>query len=676
MGDQTVQAHRCVLAAASNYFDRMFSGTLTETNEQEVDLSSSFESARTLKDFLGFIYGCEITISEENVRGLLQGAALAELPELKGHCLHFLLKNLNIKNCLWTWTLAELYSFHGLEDVCRELASCRFKDTIRHLEETCTIPVDHFFKFVLGGMIKHCNEEDMVTFVKNYLAVNNELDYKKKEDFIDLFGLTHRGELLHRTNEADKHEEFPNAAGDISKRMEDKDDSDDKTEDAVLFEIPDEHLWYIYRSKTNEWLTAPDTYSSIGFPDFLIALFGSAPEMDFALLSDSESGENKLLNLETLQTFSVPCIPAMAQEKLSIESRRKKCLLRCHNGEIHCILYSGLLVEKKVSTGKKKKKGKGKRGKEESWMTNLRGIYDEERLQKVEETYIWAARYEIEKKKWKFVCEVHTGTEPVLQFECLQQEDGSMYVLAGCLKEIHLYLYNPTKRSVLKLKTYIGSQLAILEVQTAVVCASEKAIFVSGNIQTLKYDKESNIWSTEKDATFRRDAETEVVSISESQGIVYMWKLMQKKCRKHFYRYNVLTKETKELGPIPYLPNSKKQFSGQNQRVPTNILMKLHPVVSPCRIDEQVLSASEVQSLLKQHNTDTKEDAVVYGIEDDQWHDDDDYTDYEDKNHTEEEVQHPFSLPPWMARQAMAEQMMAEAFQRETIRRMFNPFGF
>jgi hypothetical protein len=86
-GGQVLWAHKCVLAAGSDYFKTLFENkSFTENAKSEVTLSSGFQ-LDTVDEVLTFLYTGKITISASNLRGIYQIADYLLLNDLKEDCI-------------------------------------------------------------------------------------------------------------------------------------------------------------------------------------------------------------------------------------------------------------------------------------------------------------------------------------------------------------------------------------------------------------------------------------------------------------------------------------------------------------------------------------------------------------------------------------------------------------
>ena len=105
-----IPAHKAVLAAASQYFHKMFtSASFTETNKREVHLKSDYIRLDpvSVEAILQYIYtGIKITINQDNAQSLLEAASYLEVTLVMEQSCHFFqtnlgrfhYKNLNLKS--------------------------------------------------------------------------------------------------------------------------------------------------------------------------------------------------------------------------------------------------------------------------------------------------------------------------------------------------------------------------------------------------------------------------------------------------------------------------------------------------------------------------------------------------------------------------------------------------
>ncbi|XP_050737947.1 uncharacterized protein LOC127009179 isoform X2 [Eriocheir sinensis] len=105
------QAHRCVLAACSPYFDSIFKAGKT-VKEQLTITSQDPEVFRCL---LAYMYTGTVVVDKTNVAELLRLANRLLIAKLKEHCAEYLERYLDASNCLTVRDMATKYNLKALE---------------------------------------------------------------------------------------------------------------------------------------------------------------------------------------------------------------------------------------------------------------------------------------------------------------------------------------------------------------------------------------------------------------------------------------------------------------------------------------------------------------------------------------------------------------------------------
>ena len=104
-GDREIPTHRAVLAAVSSYFQAMFTHELMESRQERVDIRDM--NPDVLSSLVDFSYTGEIELTVENVQEVLAAASLLQITQVQTLCCDFLMKQLDVSNCLGIKTFVE-----------------------------------------------------------------------------------------------------------------------------------------------------------------------------------------------------------------------------------------------------------------------------------------------------------------------------------------------------------------------------------------------------------------------------------------------------------------------------------------------------------------------------------------------------------------------------------------
>ncbi|XP_014258325.1 kelch-like ECH-associated protein 1 isoform X2 [Cimex lectularius] len=128
VGNERLQAHKVMLAAASPYFKAMFTGGLKETQSSTVTLHDICPSIMTR--LIGFIYTGQIHITELAVCQLLPAASMLQITDVIMACCIFLERQLSPANALGI-------SFFADQHCCTELHKKATEYIMQHFAEVC-----------------------------------------------------------------------------------------------------------------------------------------------------------------------------------------------------------------------------------------------------------------------------------------------------------------------------------------------------------------------------------------------------------------------------------------------------------------------------------------------------------------------------------------------------------
>ena len=121
---QTFPAHRCVLAASSQFFHGLFTNDMKEKSASIVNIEGIPVSV--MNELLSYLYTGEVQMSEANVDDLIASANYLLLPRLKNIACKFKERHMSATNCVATFLYAEKYDCKELKTYAGELIKQNF----------------------------------------------------------------------------------------------------------------------------------------------------------------------------------------------------------------------------------------------------------------------------------------------------------------------------------------------------------------------------------------------------------------------------------------------------------------------------------------------------------------------------------------------------------------------
>lgn len=125
------QAHKCVLAAASDYFKAMFTSRMREKDLNYIELKESFGDgfARLMLDY---IYTGEVLLHEKNIFAILKLSSYFQISTLTELCQKFLISGLSKANCCESFFLAKAFALERLKEESRRVIHDHFPELEGH----------------------------------------------------------------------------------------------------------------------------------------------------------------------------------------------------------------------------------------------------------------------------------------------------------------------------------------------------------------------------------------------------------------------------------------------------------------------------------------------------------------------------------------------------------------
>ncbi|KAF7660296.1 hypothetical protein LDENG_00284950 [Lucifuga dentata] len=135
---QVFPCHKAVLSARSSYFKVMFTADMREKSTSVIKLTGIDGSV--LGALVNYVYTARVCIDDSNVQSLLEAADLLQFTSVKQACEEFLIRLLNVDNCLGIHAFAQLHLCPGLEREARRVMVSNFSEL---LEQEEFLELDH-----------------------------------------------------------------------------------------------------------------------------------------------------------------------------------------------------------------------------------------------------------------------------------------------------------------------------------------------------------------------------------------------------------------------------------------------------------------------------------------------------------------------------------------------------
>lgn len=164
---QVFHCHRAVLSARSSYFKVMFTADMKEKSDSVIKLSGVH--CGVLVDLVNYVYTARVRITEDNVQSLLEAADLLQFSSVKRACEEFLVRLLDVDNCLGMHALAQLHMCHGLEREARRMTLSRFSDIIQQ-EEMLELELERMKTILLGHNVGVQSEEMLIDAITKWIS--------------------------------------------------------------------------------------------------------------------------------------------------------------------------------------------------------------------------------------------------------------------------------------------------------------------------------------------------------------------------------------------------------------------------------------------------------------------------------------------------------------------------
>ncbi|XP_072318005.1 kelch repeat and BTB domain-containing protein 3 [Eucyclogobius newberryi] len=186
--DQSFPCHRCVLAAASDFFRAMFEVDMRERGDGSVTLTN--QSPAAVSTFLDFAYSGEAFINDTNVDMIFQIASFLQVSVLSKACGDFLIETMDLTNIILLLSLAEAYGSASLLQSANDFVIENFYDLSQN-KDFLDMQVNVLETCLRSDLLNVPSEENLVMSVLRWIRNNLHERQKLLPGLLSLTRLHH-----------------------------------------------------------------------------------------------------------------------------------------------------------------------------------------------------------------------------------------------------------------------------------------------------------------------------------------------------------------------------------------------------------------------------------------------------------------------------------------------------
>ena len=183
VGMKQFHVHKVILAASSPYFQAMFTSALQESAQKEINLKGT--NAETVETLINCVYESTLTITVENATSVLALAAQWQMEKVVEVCSQFLIKHLDIENCLEMLFFADVHGCDVLKKATTDVSIVNFSGVCQ-TEAFVNAPVEILLEFLKSDILVVQSEEKLFEGLLKWFNHSPEL---RRSDILTMLDL-------------------------------------------------------------------------------------------------------------------------------------------------------------------------------------------------------------------------------------------------------------------------------------------------------------------------------------------------------------------------------------------------------------------------------------------------------------------------------------------------------
>ena len=181
-GNVEVNAHRCVLAASSEYFRACLTSNMKESEVNSV-ITLPLAKDECLHDIIDHIYGGAVDVNESNVMILLDSANQLSIDGLKNKCCQFLKTSLCVNSCLQIHDVADMYFCVDLSNASRQYI-CRHFEKIRVHSTFLSITCERLIEYLSSDHLSVDKEIHTLYAIESWIQHDTHARTPQSQDLL------------------------------------------------------------------------------------------------------------------------------------------------------------------------------------------------------------------------------------------------------------------------------------------------------------------------------------------------------------------------------------------------------------------------------------------------------------------------------------------------------------